>query len=668
VASKPVKSDRKTLTLKRHERFCKIPGYKISTRPVVNHRKILRLASLFFFCGIVAGQQPADKAGTPYSRTLTQNGINVRLSVEPAEPSKNGPTEEGQHVRVRFQLTDAATDSPIVGATPAAWIDRKPDGEKTGEAQCTGKVKRFAEGSTFSRTELDLTSFYVAILNSDPTITVVDPRFGYGDTRLLALVPLESPGEDWALSADGSRLFVSMPQAGKVAAIDAASWKVLANLDAGPRPTRVALQPDEAYLWVGGDADAANSGVAVVDARTLKTIARIPTGMGYHHIAFSSDSGLAFVTNPKDGTVSVINVRSLSKLKDIQVGSGPAWIAFSSLAQAAYVANESDGAIVAIDGKTLRVVARMEAAPGLGQIRVAPGGRYAIAVNPHNDHVYIADTSSNRIVQSALLDKEPDQISFTNKQVHIRHRGSDVVLMISLESLGKEGAQVSVADFSGGRHAPGKMSSPTPADGLVQASGENGVLVANPGDKAVYFYMEGMAAPMGNFSNYGREPRAVLSVERNLREHSPGVYETTVKLPESGSYDLAFLLDRPRVVSCFDLPVTADPTRLQTKPPQLRVEARMAKTVQVGYPYHITFRVIDAKTNQPKNDLKDFIVLIESPGLWQRRQVAQPTGDGLYAVEYVIPQPGLYLVFAASPSMGLNYSQYATVTVQAGSN
>jgi DNA-binding beta-propeller fold protein YncE len=640
----------------------------------VNHRQVFRIVTLLLFCGIVPAQQPSGKADkttvAPYSQTLTQNGINVRLSVEPADLAKTGqsPVEEGQHVRVRFRLTDAATDSPIVGASPAAWIDRKPDGEKTGAAQCTGKVKRFAEGSTFSRTELDLTSFYVAILNNDPTITVVDPRFGYGDTRLLALVSLESPGEDWALSADGARLFVSMPQAGKVAVIDAASWKIISNLEAGPHPARVALQPDEAYLWIGTDADADNSGVSVVDARDLKTIARIPTGKGYHHIAFSSDSSLAFVTNPKDGTVSVINVRSLSKLKDIQAGSNPTWISFSSLAQAAYVANEGDGAIVAIDGKGLRVIARMEAAPGLGQIRVAPGGRYAVVVNPRNDHVYIVDTSSNRIVQTAKLDKEPDQISFTNKQVHVRHRGSDVVLMMSLESLGKEGTQVSVADFSGGRHAPGKMSNPTPADGLVQASGENGVLVANPGDKAVYFYMEGMAAPMGNFSNYGREPRAVLSVERNLREHSPGVYETTVKLPESGSYDLAFLLDRPRVVSCFDLPVSADPSRIQTKPPKLRVEARLAQTARVGDPYRITFRVMDAETNKPKTDLKDFIVLIESPGIWQRRQVAQSDGDGLYAVEYVIPQPGVYLVFASSPSMGLNYSQYATVTVQGGSN
>ena len=104
------------------------------------------------------------------------------------------------------------------------------------------------------------------------------------------------------------------------------------------------------------------------------------------------------MTNAKAGTVSVIDVRRLSKLKDIAVGNSPGWISFSSLAQAAYVANEGDGNIVAIDGKGLRVIAHMEAAPGLGQIRSAPGGRFVVAVNPRNDHLYVVDTSSNRIV------------------------------------------------------------------------------------------------------------------------------------------------------------------------------------------------------------------------------------------------------------------------------
>ncbi len=36
--------------------------------------------------------------------------------------------------------------------------------------------------------------------------------------------------------------------AGRVAAVDTHTWQVVANLDVGPRPRRLGLQPDEAYL------------------------------------------------------------------------------------------------------------------------------------------------------------------------------------------------------------------------------------------------------------------------------------------------------------------------------------------------------------------------------------------------------------------------------------
>jgi hypothetical protein len=234
--------------------------------------------------------------------------------------------------------------------------------------------------------------------------------------------------------------------------------------------------------------------------------------------------------------------------------------------------------------------------------------------------------------------------------------------MIALDSLGRPDAEISVADFSGGRHNPGEMSRPTPADGIVQASGEDGVLVANPGDKAVYFYMEGMAAAMGNFGNYGREPRAVLSVDRNLRERSPGVYETTATLPAEGFYDLALLFDRPRIVSCFDLPIAADPALAKVKPPKVKIEPRIAASTSAGESAHLAFRLTFADTGQPDTEVKDVLILMMGPA-WQRRQVATHRGDGIYAVDFTVPTPGVYNVLLSASSLGLSYQQYATVKI-----
>ena len=52
------------------------------------------------------------------------------------------------------------------------------------------------------------------------------------------------------MSADKRRLYVSMPLVNQVAVIDTNTWKVIANIDAGPKPERIALQHDNRYLWV----------------------------------------------------------------------------------------------------------------------------------------------------------------------------------------------------------------------------------------------------------------------------------------------------------------------------------------------------------------------------------------------------------------------------------
>ena len=606
----------------------------------------------------------ADLQQVPYSRVLTQSGTRVTVSLNHVDSSKSArdPLREFEDVAIQLRVSDAATQSPLSGSSPAAWIDRRMGGGQPTPDQCVGKVKRLAEGSTFSHTDLDLTSYFVVMMNADASLTVVDPRFGYGDTRLLAMVALHGPGEDWILTQDRKHLFVSEPSANEVVAIDTAAWKVTASSAPVRRAARIALQPDEAHLWVsygGGDDD---SGVYVLSPRDMKILARIRTGRGYHHIAFTADSLFAFVTNPGDGTVSVIDVRKLSRVADVVTGEKPKWIAYSDLAKAAYVANEGDGKIVAIDAAEHTIRATINASSGLGQIRFAPGGRFALAVNPTDDMIYVIDAATNRLVKHGKLDRGPDQIAFTNKQAHIRQRGSDAVLMIALSSLGSPGTEISVADFSGGRRAPGDMSLRTPADGVVQASGENGVLVANPGDKSVYFYMEGNAAPMGNFSNYGHEPRAVLSVDRSLQERSPGVYETTAKLPSAGSYDFAIFLDRPRVVSCFDLSVVPDPKIAHVKPPKVSIEPRSARAASLGEPAHIAFRLTFAETGKPDLAAKDVLILMAGP-MWQDRRLASHTGDGLYSVDFRVPVPGTYRVLLSSPSQGLAFAQYATVEV-----
>ena len=59
------------------------------------------------------------------------------------------------------------------------------------------------------------------------------------------------------------------------------------------------------------------------------------------------------------------------------------------------------------------------------------------------------------------------------------------------------------------------------------------MLVANPADKMIYYYTEGMAAPMGSFQNYKRDPRALLVLDNSLRETERGVYTSNRAITDS---------------------------------------------------------------------------------------------------------------------------------------
>ena len=288
----------------------------------------------------------------------------------------------GRRCPLSFHLVRCRDGTPMNGVRPAAWVTARDAAALPTRGTCETHVGARDPRHAGDRPELDLNAFYVLTLNADNTITVVDPLFTFGGTRLLALIPLPGLGEDWVMTADQSKLFVSVPAAKQVTVIDTANWSVSGKIDTGEPPTRLALQPDEHYLWAADCGSAVSNGVTVIRTDTLKAIKTIPTGKGRHEIAFDRDSQFAYVSNREDGTVSVIDVPNLVKVKDIPTGACPGSLCYTSAARLTYVVNEADGSIVGIDAKTHHVAARIQASAGITDIKFAPGGRWGFVLRP----------------------------------------------------------------------------------------------------------------------------------------------------------------------------------------------------------------------------------------------------------------------------------------------
>ena len=609
------------------------------------------------------GQRP--DAG---ENVFVEKGVRVEFSVVPTEDRNGLPTTivDGDIARVSFRITDADTGAPISPLQPAAWITRTESSVE--DLGCSERIGRYIQGMLGFQADVDLNKYFILFLNDDASISVVDPLLGVsGITQLYTMVPLAAPAEDWVTNQNGTRLFVTMPKVGQVAMVDLDDFKIIAQGEAGTLPIRIAIQPDGRYLWVGDDAaDDGPSGVVVLDARTLAEVGSVATGSGHHEIAFTDDSLFALVTNEDDGKLTVVDTQRLVPVAELEIGERPVTVQFSQLSQNAYVA-DADGAVAVVAREPWRVVRTIETGPGLVAFRLDPTGRWGFAARAEADRVDVIDVSRNAVVHRLDVGRLPHQLAFSDTYGYVRHLGSAEITLVPLPQLsGKGRPGLQTVNF--GSRPPGEYPYPSYAD-AISPTGEYGAMVAtNPADRMVYYYLEGMIAPMGSFSAYGRVPRAVGVVDRSLRETDAGLYQATFKVPDSGEYSVALLLDSPWVDNCFTFTAERDPEKAQVTPDDpLRIEyLTEARVTAAGRPFELQFALSRAGSAEPMTGIDDvFVLTTRPPGNWQRRQVARPLGDGRYSVSVPADKEGVYYVTVAVPSLDVDFAELPHVSFRA---
>ena len=618
------------------------------------------ITGLFLFGGslpVLSDTQPENR--------IVKEGLNIAMAINPVPADKNTATDlrEGQHARLQFTVQDALSQEPAKGLHPAVWLERQNPQER--DLSCKKRINSYLQSQLAFQPEINFNSYFVLALNDKASISVIDPINGFGGSKLIARIKLNSPGVDWALSKDHKKLYVATPLTRQVAVIDAETWKVITFLSFDATPTRLALQPDGRYLWVGLEAADKKSftGVSAVDTEKIEMTTSIATGAGHHEFAFSDDSRTAYVSNTDDQTIAIIDIEHLASKQTVKSTAPPVSLAFSALSKASYTATDK-GTLLVIDAAGGQSI--IDTGSPLKALRFSPDGRWGFAVSQTDNKVFIIDASLNRLAQTVEVGAAPDQISFTDNFAYVRSTSNETVSMLQLDALGKN-MTVPVTTFPGGQAPPGQ-SGLLLTDAIVPTPERNAVVVANPTDKTVYYYMEGMAAPMGNFDNSGLKPMAVMIVNRSMQETSPGVYTGTTQLPAAGSYDVAILLDsKPSVYHCFSVNIGSNPELIKPDSQPVTIEYLLDnKDVPVGKPIAIKLRLNHPDPEHVKDNVKDLQMLIfRIPGLWQQRILAKPLGNSIYQVEITPPEIGVYQVFVQSPSLNLTFDQQPTLTFRA---
>jgi len=635
------------------------------------------LAGLCLLTGaaIAAPAGISDDAPTQplVQQTLESDGLQLDIKLSPAARDRDALRAE-QSVDLELRFSYADTGEPLIGAYPAAWLDRLADeNAELNQSICKRTVGKHLEGGLMSAAEVDFNEYLVLTLDTADSVSVIDPRFGFGGSRLLSRIELGAAGADWTLDPAGNWLFVAVPEKGSVAAIETATWKIQTQFRVGANPRRLGVQPDGAWLWIGHDGDAGKGpGVTVIDARGFRELMHFDTGSGPHDFTFSDDSRYAFVVNRSDNTVSVISIAGREIVATVETGRVPTSVAWSERDGMAWVAH-ADGTLAVVDPERGEVDAVLDVAvdheiPALGRVLFAPGGRFAFVPVPGGDEVHIVDSARREIVRSVSVGENPVEIAFSDQLAYVTHLNSSLVFGISLTGLDDPDGKTRAIEIPIGRGATASDTRPFGTRGVVQAPGGSAMLFAHAEDRAVYYYMEGMAAPAGSFTTSRMHARAVLVLDRSLSEREPGVYVANARLGRAGPHHLSVFIDSPRWTGCIPVTINTNPDleakRLAARP--LTVELLPGKREFVlGEPLRVEVRLRETLTEEMVEGADDAIALaVLAPGVKQRRIPLEELGDGVYALEFEPSDPGVWYLSFASASNGLGFGKSPFLTIQ----
>lgn len=596
-------------------------------------------------------------------------GVSLRLSFR--NSAKHQETMADPAIGLVLSIVDSRTGQGVTNLRPKAWLSLRRSEQVATETSCEAKVRSFASGQLATRADVDLNSYFLLTLNQDKTVAFINPQVS-SSSKLEGIVQLPEQGLDWVLTKDGKWLYVTMPDASSVALIDTTNHSLVTMIatGTGSKPTRIALAPDEQSVWVGLDGLPT---VAVIARGENPKVSIVNVGEGLHQISFTPDGLFAVVTNTAANTVSVINSSNLKKLGDIKVDNTPLKAAWVAKAERFYVVSVNDSSISVVDPVKLVVDTQIEVGRGAVDIAPDPQGRYAWVVNQLDAKTYVIDSATNTKIAFANTTTEPDQIAFTADYAYVRSLGSEKFALINRKQLEKllahsgeqngKLAELSVTQIQAGEKPPSALPDSIGVAAMIAPVPEqNGVMIASAPGKTIYYYVEGMMVAMGTLDNYRRIPRALMILDRSLKETAPGIFEAPVTIEKTGNYDVAVMLDQPRIIHCFTAKFDGNPTEpKQKEQTKVKLELLPLKVQSLANTETLlSFKLLDAASGKPISGIQDARLLaFEPPGLWQKREWLQEAGEGIYQATVIFPHKGSFNLLVEAKSQGLEFTKQA---------
>jgi PQQ-dependent catabolism-associated beta-propeller protein len=230
------------------------------------------------------------------------------------------------------------------------------------------------------------------------------------DTAALKLVKLLKAGSDpeqFDLSLDGKRLFISNEDAGTVSVLDTTTGTLQATIPVGKEPEGVRRTPDG--KWVVATSETGNA-IYVIDPGAMKVVKSASVGKRPRDVTFTPDGKTAYVTGEFDASVytsSIPDVGNAVKLLQLRKEDRPMGVIFDAPRKRLYVSTGRGGTVAVIDLDGPKLVTEIPAGARPWGMALSHDGKRLFTANGSSNDVTIIDTTSLQVVQKVAVGKSP---------------------------------------------------------------------------------------------------------------------------------------------------------------------------------------------------------------------------------------------------------------------
>jgi YVTN family beta-propeller protein len=252
---------------------------------------------------------------------------------------------------------------------------------------------------------------------AEQTVGLIDPASG----QQVAQVPeggitahelIASPDGRFAYAPIYGNSGVGKPgtDGDKLVVIDLASRRVVhtLNFGHGVRPHCPLFGPADGLLYVTTELD---QSVSVIDPKSLKVIASIPTGQRESHmLAISHDGRRGYTANVGPGTVSVLDLATRKTLAVIPISGETQRISLAADDSMAFTADQTKPRLAVIDTAANKLKTWVPLpAPGYGTAATRDG-RWLLVAMPKANQVAVVDLRTMQVAKVIDVPKAPQEV------------------------------------------------------------------------------------------------------------------------------------------------------------------------------------------------------------------------------------------------------------------